>query len=142
MNGYALNEDFSHMRCFKESDLEHKLRSDTYDLQYRCIPEKYKRTPSTKVYSTCLGYECKRDEPNGFMYEMDEFNTYHNYPVCKYREDNNNNSIVSTCCPENTQVFNNWTRRSMGFPQPPRADKDLLIEESKIPALTYNECHI
>lgn len=132
---YTLNEDYTYMRCFKDPKLEHKLRSDTYDLKYRCVSKEYLRTPSTKVYSDCLGYDCKR-EKNEFMYDLDEFNTYHNYPVCKFR----GTTEESTCCPENTQIFNNWTRRSMAFPQRPKPNNELLMEETKIPALTYHTC--
>lgn len=135
LRDYALNEDYTYMRCFKDPNLEHKLRSDTFDLKYRCVSKDYIRTPSTKLYSDCLGYDCKR-ENNEFMYDLDEFNTYHNYPVCKYR----GTTEASTCCPENIQIFNNWTRRSMAIPQRPKPNNELLMEDTKIPSLTYHTC--
>lgn len=136
LRDYSLNEAYSHMRCFKNPELESKLITDTYDLKYRCVDKEYLRKPSTQTYSDCLGYDCKY-EANEFMYELDDFNTYHNYPVCKQRDEE---SEQSTCCPENIQVFNNLTRRNMSFPQSPKPKQDLLMDETKIPSITYHEC--
>lgn len=135
VRNYALSDDNTYRRGFKDPNLEHKLRSDTFDLKYRCVSKEYMRTPSTKLYSDCLGYDCNRNG-NDFMYDLDEFNTYHNYPVCKFR----GTTKASTCCPENTQIFNNLTRRSMAFPQRPKPNRELLMEETKIPSLTYHNC--
>ena len=67
LRDYSLNEVYSHMRCFKNPELESKLITDTYDLKYRCVDKEYVRKPSTKHYSDCLGYDCKY-EANEFMY--------------------------------------------------------------------------
>jgi hypothetical protein len=136
-NNYALDDAYSHLRCFIDPVMEQKLRTDVYSLKYRCLDNEQRRNPSSKTYSTCLGYDCKR-ESNEFMYELDEFNTYHNYPVCKFR----GKATKSTCCPENTQIFNNLTRRSMSFPQKPKPPQELLMEDAKIPSLTYHECRL
>lgn len=139
---YSLSFDKTNMRCFKNSDLEQKLRTDTFDTAYKCsgpnIP--YVRNPSTKTYSECLGYECN-NEANEFLYKLDEFNTYHNYPVCKARNDDEQ----ITCCPENTQLFNNLTRRNMAFEQPPSQPKDIPALNRyffDIPDLKYNKCYL
>ncbi len=142
LEGYSLSGDKTHMRCFKDPVLEQKLRTDTYDITNKCggptVP--YVRNSSTKTYSECLGYDCNRED-NEFMYKLDEFNTYHNYPVCKLRGD----SKQLTCCPENTQLYNNVTRRSMAFEQSPKAPKDIPALDRyffDIPDLKYNKCYL
>lgn len=130
---YNLSEDKTHMRCFKDPVLEQNLRTDIYSLDYKCKNDVYPMADKNKVYSQCLGYECNR-EKSEFMYDLDEFNTYHNYPVCKNREGN-----TFTCCPENIQIYNNWTKRQYAFKKP-SIPKPLIMKEEKIPPLTYNEC--
>ena len=141
LTDYSLSEEKTHMRCFIEPVLEQKLKTDTFDTSYKCGgPNKiYKRTPSDKVYSTCLGYDCHKED-NDFMYELDDYNTYHNYPVCKYRDDEKK---TKTCCPENTQIFYNLTRRNVGFPYKERKENTNLDKFFfDIPDLKYNKCRL
>jgi hypothetical protein len=124
----------TNMRCFKDPELEQNFKLDQYNLNYRCDP--FISRDNQKDYSDCLGYACNREE-DAFMYALDEFNTYHNYLVCKNKHDND----MITCCPENIQIFNNWTKRHMAY-KPTRPKQDLFIEEQKIPLITYKRCYL
>jgi predicted esterase YcpF (UPF0227 family) len=130
---YSLNEQKTHMRCFKDTVLEDRLITDQFLLQYRCGIDNKK---NNKEYSNNVGYACNR-EPNELLYNLDEYNTYHNYPVCKLSDDNKKMS----CCPENIQIFNNWTRRHIITPVVHKK-QDLIMEDQHIPRLTYSKCHL
>lgn len=137
----------TNMRCFKDYDLEFKYQTDQYSLKYKteCPPEK---KMNNIEYSDCLGYSCLRDKNSSenFMYDLDEYNTYHNYIVCKYR-DNPDKSSDNTyqqmgCCPENTQIFNNLTKRhnAVRLQNNDDSKQELIMEEFKIPMLKYYKC--
>jgi hypothetical protein len=136
----------TNMRCFKDYDLEFKYQTDQYSLKYKTeCPEK--RNVNIE-YSDCLGYSCLRDtnSSKNFMYDLDEYNTYHNYLVCKNRDKpdkssfSNNTSQQMGCCPENIQVFNNWTKRHNAVRQINDGTQELIMEEFKIPILKYYKC--
>lgn len=126
---YSTSYDKTYMRCFKDVNLEDMYRKDTFQLKYRCGYTEDSSLNNTK-YSDCLGYSCNKEQ-NEFLYNLDEFNTYHNYLVC------DDNSM--TCCPENIQIFNNWTRRHMPV-KPVKPPQDIIMDEQEIPKLTYNKC--
>jgi uncharacterized protein with PIN domain len=128
---YFVDDSTTHMRCFIDPVLEQKLKTDHLSLDYRCGIVK----PPAKQYSDCLGYACNKDTHNQFAYNLDEFNTYHNYPVCKYR----NNETEVTCCPENIQIFNNWTKRH-AISEHPKVNSHLLMED--IPIVKHEGCRI
>ena len=118
--------------CVKDTSLEYNLLTDQYNLG------KYKSFCPTnedhKNYSDCLGYQCNRNHPHDFMYQLDEYNTYHNYLVCDYNE--------KICCPKNTQIFNNLTRRHHSSPQSNKQQTTLILEENNIPIVTMKECKL
>lgn len=122
------------IECQKDAALEHHLWTDQYN-----VP-KYKTfcptvpAPTKQTWSDCLGYRCNRTHPHEFMYTLDEFNTYHNYLVC--------DAGRMTCCPKNTQIFNNWTRRHHSTMQGVKPPTTLILEENPIPGLTMRECSI
>lgn len=132
-NDYSVNDSKTFMRCFIDPVLEQKLRTDHLSLQYRCAVNK----PAVKDYSDCLGYACNKDQHNQFAYRLDEFNTYHNYPVCKYR----NEDSEATCCPENIQIFNNWTKRH-NISQVTKDRQELIMEDQKIPLIKMQPCKL
>jgi hypothetical protein len=43
------------------------------------------------------------------------------------------------CCPENIQVFNNWTKRHNAVRQI-NDTQELIMEEFEIPSLKYYKC--
>lgn len=138
----------TNMRGFKDYDLEFKYQTDQYSLKYKTECPIKPIIPQTK-YSDCLGYSCLRDtnSSKNFMYELDEYNTYHNYPVCKYRDNPDKSSFLDNhsermgCCPENIQIFNNWTgRRNAVKANRDDNSQELIMEEFEIPTLKYNKC--
>jgi len=111
----------------KDTITEHFLFTDQFDLKYRCDAT----LPSQSTFNDdCLGYECNKR----FMYELDEFNTYHNYPVCTTTDEG------IACCPKNVQIFNNITRRNNEIPS--RVSDSILLFEDDIPKLQYNTCRL
>ena len=128
---YGLNYDSTHYRGYIDSDREHQFRTDQFDLKYRCPSSN--DAQHTYTNDDSLGYACNK----GFMYELDEHNTYHNYIVCKNRDD----ATTMTCCPENIQIFNNLTRRTMEQ-QPHKPKAVLFVEDEKIPTVTYSKCKL
>ena len=132
-SNYSVDDSKTFMRCFTDPVLEQKLRTDHLSLKYRCGIKK----PPVKDYSDCLGYSCNKDQHNMFAYNLDEFNTYHNYPVCKYR----NNEEEPTCCPENIQIFNNWTKRH-NISQVTKERQELLMQDQEIPLIKMQPCKI
>lgn len=122
------------MRCQKDTTLEFNLLTDQFN-----IPKYKTYCPSTpiasKEYSDCLGYQCNRNHPHDFMYQLDEYNTYHNYLVCDEPE-------RKTCCPKNVQIFDNWTRRHHSTVQDPKPPTTLILEENKIPLVTMKQCNL
>jgi hypothetical protein len=129
LNASFVNDSSTMMRGFIETTFEQKLRTDQFENKYRCSVES---SFDNTTYPNALGYECNTN----MMYELDEFNTYHNYPVCKIRE---NNEV--SCCPENIQIFDNLTRRNVEL-STHKPLQDLIIEQTIIPGLTYNKCHL
>tara|TARA_B110000261_G_C13073321_1_gene353074 strand:- start:264 stop:773 length:510 start_codon:yes stop_codon:yes gene_type:complete len=130
LNTSFLDESSTIMRGFIDTTNEHKLKTDTYDNKYRCYE---KVSDHGCDYPDYIGYECN----TGMLYKLDEFNTYHNYPVCKIRDEQQE----ITCCPENIQIFDNITRRNIELPSHDE-DRDLIIQESHIPQLQYNRCQL
>ena len=131
LKGSVTEKSSTIMREFIEPVYEHKLKTDQYDNKYKC----HYVDPShdkDRVYSTCLGFECNTD----MMYKLDDFNTYHNYPVCKVREDGQ-----VTCCPENIQIFDNMTRRNIEM-HANKPDIDLIVDHPIIPKLTYGKGYL
>jgi hypothetical protein len=125
----------------KDATIEHNLWTDQYNTnkyKVNCAYKIYDEMNQGKNYSDCLGYECNRNHPHDFMYLLDEYNTYHNYPVCTM--DPNIQTI--NCCPKNVQIFNNLTRRHYAHPQPARTPVTLFIEDDKIPMATMNSCSV
>lgn len=132
-----LNESYvepssTSMRCFIEPRDEFKLKTDQYLNDYRCHVDS---STNTFEGDDCLGFECNK----GMMYKLDEFNTYHNYPVCRFRDENNKEEM--TCCPENIQIFDNITRRNVEIPVI-KPDNDLIMNTPIIPQLKYNKCFL
>jgi hypothetical protein len=115
-----------YMRGCINTDQEHIMQLDQYNLAYRCHKE---RDEGTKTYSDCIGYQCNR-ESNEFLYSLDEFNTYRNNPV-------NQQGVF---CPKNVQLFNNWTKRNDQYFVENNNTYPNHYHEEKIPALTYNTC--
>ena len=127
INNFITEEASTMMREYIDPIYEHKLRTDQYNNQYRCYVNPI---VDERFYSDCLGFECNTN----MLYKLDDFNTYHNYPVCKVRD---NNEI--TCCPENVQIFDNMTRRNVEIPDT-RPKYDLIVDKPMIPKLVYNKC--
>ena len=135
MNDAFVEPASTSMRCFINPRDELKLKTDQYLNDYRCHVDS-----STESFKgdDCIGFECNK----GMMYKLDEFNTYHNYPVCKVRDTNNEaDSKEMTCCPENIQIFDNVTRRNIEIPQV-KPDNDLIMDTPIIPQLRYNKCYL
>lgn len=130
LNQSVIEEASTNMRGFIEPVYEQHLKTDQYANKNRCYVNP--STDTTMNYSDCVGFECNTN----MMYELDNFNTYHNYPVCKVRE----NKEV-TCCPENIQIFDNITRRNIEIPDS-KQRYDLFVNEPIIPKLTYNKCYL
>ena len=130
LNAAYVEPESTSMRCFIEPTTELKLKTDQYLNDYRCHVES--STGSFKA-DDCIGFECNK----GMLYKLDSFNTYHNYPVCKVREDQKE----MTCCPENIQIFDNLTRRNVQVPVI-KPDNDLIMDTPIIPQLKYNKCFL
>lgn len=132
---YGVNYDHTRFRGLLDTDREQQFRTDQFDLRYRCPPSQEEmqssRLANADMPNDDLGYACNK----GFMYELDSHNTYHNYIVCKNRD----TSIAQTCCPENIQIFNNITRRTIEQDHR-KPDNVLFVEDEKIPTLTYSQC--
>lgn len=127
MSKSFVNESSTMMRGFIDPYKEQTLRTEQYDIKNKCYANSsYDNT----VYPNSIGYECNTN----MMYALDNFNTYHNYPVCKIRD---NNKVA--CCPENIQIFDNITRRNVEIPSD-RPAHDLIVEAPIIPQLQYNKC--
>lgn len=133
-----VDKDQFNYKCVDNIVLEDKIRKNALLLfNNKCFVPPCK---PNKTYSNALGYACNK-EPNNFLYKLDEHNTYHNYPVCKKNDDNNDKSI--TCCPENIQLFNNWTRRRLPVnTSTNKPKKELIMLVDRIPSLKYNECQL
>lgn len=116
--------------CAKEKnpDTEHLLITDQFNLKYRCEDA---TQPTNPFVDNSLGFATNK----GFMYGLDDFNTYHNYPVCTKNEHG------EACCPKNVQIFRNMTRRNNELPV--RAtEQSVLLFDDNIPKLTYNTCKL
>jgi hypothetical protein len=114
-------------KSIKDPMKEHFLLRPRFNAKYVCDEITQYSEPFT---DDSLGYECNK----GFMYELDEFNTYHNYPVCSLRDNN------IACCPKNVQIFNNITKRNNEVPMHVR--NDILLFKDNIPHLKYNTCQL
>ena len=110
------------------------LRRESYTLNNSC---KVKKDDEQKFQKNdCIGYECLK---GSFLYDPDEHNTYHNYPVLQEEKHNG----FDVFCTENHQVFHNLTRRSDVRPMPERHIEDsTILDSEKIPELTWYECKI
>ena len=126
LNKSYTEEESTSMRCYIEREQEQRLRVDQFENKYRCHVDS---SNDQDAYDDCVGYECNR----GMMYKLDNFNTYHNYPVCKIRDEK------ISCCPENVQIFDNMTRRNIEIPYT-RPMHDLIVDSPIIPKLEYNKC--
>ena len=129
--------------CVKNTDLEHNLFTDQYNLsKYKSFCDKDKKC-AEKQYSDCLGYECNRNHPHDFMYPLDEYNTYHNYLVCEQTKSKDEyNTFSQACCPKNIQIFNNLTRRHLGVPQNNKPSQTLIMDDQAIPIVTMKRCYL
>lgn len=131
---FPLNNE-KHMRGCIDRVKEQHLKTDQYDSKYRCH---FERKPDKGDYSDCLGYSCNR-EKNEFMYKLDEFNTYRNYPV---RHGGSTITSSPGFCPENVQLFNNWTKRHDESFETYKTENNLIMNEEKIPMVSYKTCCI
>lgn len=125
-----INESSTMMRDYIDPAYELKIKTDQYDNKYRCYTNSSCNNTTT-VYPNNIGYECNTN----MMYKLDEFNTYNNYPVCKFKD----NEMI--CCPENIQIFDNITRRNVEI-STDRPNEDLIIEQPIIPSLEFNKCYL
>lgn len=131
LNSAYVEPSSTSMRCFINTNDELKMKTDQYLNDYRCHVDS---SSDSFQNDNCIGYECNK----GMMYKLDEFNTYHNYPVCKFRT---SNSEEMSCCPENVQIFDNITRRNIEMPNI-KPDNDLIMDTPIIPQLKYNKCYL
>lgn len=116
-------------RDTKSPDTEHFLITDQFNLKYRCEDA---TLPTNPFVDDSLGFATNK----GFMYALDDFNTYHNYPVCTTKE-----SGEMACCPKNVQIFRNMTRRNHEVP-PRETEQSVLMFDDNLPKLTYNTCKL
>jgi hypothetical protein len=119
----------NHCQQIRDTDKEDLIFKDQYDLKYRCKDASLPKVPD--FVDNSLGYECNK----GFMYTLDNYNTYHNYLVCE------NTEKGKVCCPKNVQLFRNHTRRNTEIPMH-ESSKLYFNDVDKLPNLTYNVCHL
>lgn len=130
MNRQLTNYATVDTSCSKENspDTEHFLITDQFNAKYRCEDA---TQPTNPFVDNSLGFAANK----GFMYGLDDFNTYHNYPVCTKNENG------EACCPKNVQIFRNMTRRNNEIPAR-EMEQSVLLFDDNIPKLTYNTCKL
>lgn len=102
--------------------------------------------PRSKTnYPDRIGYDANIDT----IYTLDDYNTYHNYPVCVNKEQhhkhkNGHDTLQKCCAPKNVQIFDNCTKKTNEYAKVAARSSHFIVEtvDETIPSSQYATCHV